>query len=311
MSDAVPVIEALHVGKTYASHPALDDVTFTVARGECFALLGPNGAGKTTLLRILNDILKPDIGTVRILGSENLLDVKDRVGYLPEERGLYKRQKIADILSYLGELKGMSPRSARTSAMEALNAVGMASYAQSKPEALSKGMAQRIQLAGALVHDPEIAILDEPFSGLDPASSQEMQELLLAEKARGRTLILSTHQMQPVEHLCDRLLMLNKGRIVLYGAISEVRGRYRTGTVRIQYDGELPPVAGLAAEPIAAGEARIAPPKDTEPYELLSTLLAAGAKITSFEVEVPTLEEIFVREAHGKGIPVEEMGENA
>src|SRR5579883_2709261 len=192
MSDAAAVIEVLHVGKTYASYPALSDTTFTIARGECFALLGPNGAGKTTLLRILTDILKPDTGTVRVLGSEDLMRVKDRVGYLPEERGLYKRQKVLDILSYLGELKGLSPRQAKTRALEELEAVGMAQYAQKKPEALSKGMAQRIQLAATLVHDPEIAIFDEPFSGLDPASSEDMQDLLLAQKARGRTLILST-----------------------------------------------------------------------------------------------------------------------
>src|SRR5579862_1930876 len=284
MSDAIPVIEALHVGKTYASHRALDDITFTIARGECFALLGPNGAGKTTLLRILTDILKPDTGTVRILGSEDLLSVKDRVGYLPEERGLYKKQKIADILGYLGELKGMSARSAKARAFEALRAVGMESYAQSKPEALSKGMAQRIQLAGTLVHDPEIAIFDEPFSGLDPASSQEMQELLLTEKARGRTLILSTHQMQPVERLCDRLMMLNKGRMVLYGPISEVRGRYRTGTIRVRYEGSLPAISGVAAEPVASGEARIVPQPGESPHELLAGLLNAGAIINEFEV---------------------------
>jgi len=306
MSDAPLVIEALHVGKTYASHRALEDITFTIARGECFALLGPNGAGKTTLLRILTDILKPDTGTVRILGTKNLLEVKDRVGYLPEERGLYKKQKIVDILGYLGELKGMSPRRAKERAMEALNAVGMATYAQSKPEALSKGMAQRIQVAATLVHDPEVAIFDEPFSGLDPASSQDMQELLLAEKARGRTLILSTHQMQPVERLCDRLLMLNKGRMVLYGAISEVRGRYRTGTIRIRYDGDLPQIPGVAAEPVAIGEARLVLQDGAAPHELMAELLAAGAKITGFETEVPTLEEIFVREAHGVGNP---MGE--
>ncbi|HEX5324271.1 MAG TPA: ATP-binding cassette domain-containing protein, partial [Capsulimonadaceae bacterium] len=248
MSDAPPVIEAQHVSKTYASHRALDDITFTISRGECFALLGPNGAGKTTLLRILTDILKPDTGTVRILGSENLMTVKDRIGYLPEERGLYKRQKVIDILAYLAELKGLSTAGAKARAMEALQEVGMASHAQSKPEALSKGMAQRIQLAGTLVHDPEVAILDEPFSGLDPASSQEMQELLLAERARGRTLILSTHQMQPVERLCDRLLMLNRGRAVLYGSISEVRGRYRTGTLLVGYEGDLPQIAGVKAE---------------------------------------------------------------
>jgi ABC-2 type transport system ATP-binding protein len=303
MSDASPVIEVLHVTKTYASQAALDDITFTIARGECFALLGPNGAGKTTLMRILTSIMEADSGTVSILGTQKIADVRDRMGYLPEERGLYKRQKVIDTLIYLGQLKGLAGRTSRDAAMNALNAVQMAQHAQSKPEMLSKGMAQRIQLAATLVHDPEIAIFDEPFSGLDPASSRDMQDLLLAEKARGRTLILSTHQMQPVERLCDRLLMLNKGRAVLYGSIGEVRERYRTGVVRVRHDGPLPQLAGVAIEAVTLDESRITQAEGMSAQVLVALLIAAGAPLTGFEVETPSLEEIFIREVQGKYSP--------
>jgi len=299
MSDSSPVVDVRLVSKTYAGKVALGETSFSIARGECFALLGPNGAGKTTLLRILTDILKPDTGSVTILGQPNGATVKDRIGYLPEERGLYKRQKVADTLAYLGQLKGLSVAQSKVRALEVLQAVGMAEHAQAKSETLSKGMAQRVQFAAALIQDPEFVIFDEPFSGLDPVSAQAMQDLLLAEKARGRTLLLSTHQMSPVERLCDRLLMLSHGQVVLYGGVSEIRARYQTGAVRVQHDGPLPVIQSVTAQTIAEGETLLTPPPSLPPAALLRALIEHGADVRGFEAETPSLEDIFIHAAGG------------
>jgi ABC-2 type transport system ATP-binding protein len=296
------VVDVRNVSKTYAGHVALADASFSIAQGECFALLGPNGAGKTTLLRMLTNILKPDTGSVSVFGeSRDLAVVKDRIGYLPEERGLYKKEKIVDTLTYFGQLKGMSPARARTRAGEVLESVGMASHAGAKPETLSKGMAQRVQFAAALVHDPEFVIFDEPFSGLDPVSAYAMQELLLAEKARGRTLLLSTHQMNPVERLCDRLLMLRGGQVMLYGAMEEIRARYSTGGVRVEHEGLLPEIPGVGSVSDEPGVTRLLPPDDMTPNALLRRLVDSSAVLSGFAVETPSLEYIF-RRVVGEGV---------
>ena len=300
MSNASPVVDVRAISKTYAGHVALGETTFSIARGDCFALLGPNGAGKTTLLRILTDILKPDTGTVAVLGTTNLVAIKDRIGYLPEERGLYKKQKIVDTLAYLGQLKGLSRKQAKTRALDVLKQVGMDSHAQEKAETLSKGMAQRVQFAAALIHDPEFVIFDEPFSGLDPVSAQAMQDLLLAEKARGRTLLLSTHQMSPVERLCDRLLMLSRGQVVLYGTVSEIRHRYQTGAVRVEHEGLLPEINLVTVQSTSHGTTVLLPPPEMPPAELLRRLIEQGASIRGFAAETPALEDIFIRVAGGQ-----------
>ncbi len=300
MSDSSPVVDVRGISKTYSGHVALGETTFSIARGDCFALLGPNGAGKTTLLRILTDILKPDTGTVAVLGTTDLVAVKDRIGYLPEERGLYKKQKIAETLAYLGQLKGLSRTQAKTRALDVLQQVGMESHAQEKAETLSKGMAQRVQFAAALIHDPEFVIFDEPFSGLDPVSAQAMQDLLLKEKSRGRTLLLSTHQMSPVERLCDRLLMLSHGQVVLHGTITEIRRRYQTGAVRVEHEGPLPEINQVAIQSTGYGTTTLVPPPEMPPADLLRQLIEQGASIYGFEAEVPSLEDIFIRVAGGQ-----------
>ncbi len=295
------VVEMDAVTKTYAGRAALDNVSLSIKRGEIFALLGPNGAGKTTLLRILTGILLPDAGTVRILGAGGMQAVRDQVGYLPEERGLYKKQAVGEYLQYIAELKGLSRADARARSQVVLDQVGMGAHLLTKPDALSKGMAQRIQIAAALVHDPPFVILDEPFSGLDPVSARQAQEIVRDEKRRGRTILLSTHQMEPVERLCDRLLMLHRGRRVLYGEVGEVRARYAEGALRVEHDDEtldaftrqLPP--GATVEPIEPHVSKIQPPVGGAPRDVIAALLQSGARIRGFAEMTPTLEDIFVR----------------
>ena len=307
MNPDAPVVQIQNVSKNYAApgqvaHAALKNASLSIAPGEVFALLGPNGAGKTTLLRILTGILLPDSGNVRVLGAEGRAaaqQVRSRVGYLPEERGLYKKQKIGDILVYLGELKGLSRAEAKTRTRIVLQQVGMDAHENSLVESLSKGMAQRVQIASALVHDPTLVILDEPFSGLDPVSARQAQELVKAEKARGRTILLSTHQMEPVERLCDRLLMLHKGETVLSGTVSEVRKAFSEGIVRVWHDEAALPIA-LPLPPEVSIRSRENlqtdfMPGPVAPRDLLAALLSAGVNVQGFETVTPTLEEIFVR----------------
>jgi len=304
-ANAENVVEINSVTKTYGGRAALDNVSLSIKRGEIFALLGPNGAGKTTLLRILTGILLPDTGTVRILGAGGMDAVRDQVGYLPEERGLYKKQAVIEYLQYIAELKGLSRADARARSRVVLEQVGMGAHGETKPDALSKGMAQRIQIAAALVHDPPFVILDEPFSGLDPVSARQAQEIVRDEKRRGRTILLSTHQMEPVERLCDRLLMLHRGRRVLYGEVGEVRARYAENALRVEHDSEtldaflshIPPGAEITnLEPRVS---RVAPPPGVNAREIIAALLQNGAPLRGFGEITPTLEDIFVRVVGG------------
>ncbi len=298
------VIEIDGIVKRYSGQTALNEITFRIGEGEIFALLGPNGAGKTTLLRILTGIILPDAGTLKILGAESMASVRHRIGYLPEERGLYRRQPIGEILSYFGELKGLASGDARQRARTVLEQVGMAAHYDSKPESLSKGMAQRIQIAAALIHDPPFLILDEPFSGLDPASSRFLQDIVLEEKKRGRTILLSTHQMDTVERLCDNLLMLHRGNAVLSGTVADVRGRFRQGILRIEHESERLPALphGVTVRDGSLPHITdLVPPAGSTTSEMLSSLLASGAAVRAVTPMAPSLEEIFIRIVSEKG----------
>lgn len=210
---------------------ALDDVSFAVRRGEVFGLLGPNGAGKTTLIRLALDILRPDAGEVRLLGASVKTADHDRIAYLPEERGLYRQQRVLDVMVYLAQLKGLSRAEARSRAMRWLERIGLTDVARRKVEQLSKGMSQKVQIAASLVADPELAILDEPFSGLDPLHVEHVLELIAERRAAGQTTILSTHLMNRVEDLCDRMVLMNAGRVVLDGTIDDIRGAHANRTI--------------------------------------------------------------------------------
>ena len=225
-----------------------DDLSFSVNRGEIFGLIGPNGAGKTTSIRMMMDIIKPDSGDVLILGERMGETSKNRLGYLPEERGLYRKLGVIDSIVYLASLKGVGKREAAERADDCSGRTGMLPHAGRQIEELSKGMGQIIQFIVTIVHDPELVILDEPFSGLDPVNTELLKGMVVELKEQGKTVVLSTHQMNQVEELCDRVLMINDGRAVLYGSLGEIKARYRSNSVVVEFEGEPGPVPGVVEQ---------------------------------------------------------------
>jgi len=295
------VIEAEGVVKEYDGVRALDTVSFTVGAGEVFALVGPNGAGKTTLLRLLTDILRPDSGALKLFGLTRLRDVLGQVGYMPEERGLYRSLTPLETVGYFARLKGMGAREAKRAAEAALEAVGMLGHAKRKVEELSKGMSQRVQFAATIAHRPRLLILDEPFSGLDPVSARDIQRLIRTQREAGTTLLLSTHNMEHAERLCDRLLMLHRGRVHLYGSIDEIKARYTDNSLLVEFAGELPAIPGVRVEAQDATTARLYPQDGMERRAILAALVEGGADILRFEPVVPTLEDIFIQAVGEEG----------
>ncbi|MEJ2559098.1 MAG: ATP-binding cassette domain-containing protein, partial [Anaerolineae bacterium] len=227
------LLEVKNLVKRYGNFNAVDDLSFEVYQGDVFGLLGPNGAGKTTTIRTIMDILKPDAGTVSVLGQPPGA-ARSRIGYLPEERGLYRDLKVLDVLIYLAELKGTSRATAHQRALTWLERVELADWAERKVKDLSRGMQQKLQFVASLVHDPELLILDEPFQGLDPVNVELLKGLIRELQREGKTLVLSAHQMNLVEALCDRILLINQGKGVLYGSLAEIKRRYAPHAVRLR-----------------------------------------------------------------------------
>jgi len=290
----MPSLEVDRVVKNYGLRRASDGVSFSVEPGEIFGLLGPNGAGKTTLIRMIMDIIRPDEGSIRALGVPVTTGVKDRLAYLPEERGLYQKQRVADILVFLGELKGLPHHVARRRADEYLDRVGLLETRHKKMRELSRGMQQKVQIAAVLLHEPALVILDEPFIGLDPANRALVIDLLKETAARGAAVILSTHLMDQVEALCSRILLIHEGREVLAGKVRDVQERHADSTVLIETDAPLegrPEVE--RATPAKNGLTRLA--LRVAPEKLLAALVAEGRSIRHFERALPSLEEIFLK----------------
>lgn len=295
-SSAVAILSYDNVVKSYGSTVALRGVSFDVEAGEIFGLLGPNGAGKSTLIRILMDIIRPDSGEVRVFGERRRRDHLDRMGYLPEERGLYTKLTVIDVMVYFGALKGLSRHDARRRAIEWLERVELPQVATWKIDRLSKGMSQKVQIAAILLSDPELCVLDEPTTGLDPVNVRLVQSLLIERRKNGRTTILSTHQMNQVETLCDRVALINQGRLMVYGAVDEVRRRYSHPDAVVHAAGSLPRVPSVAAITTAGdGIWRVTPADDTPYSTVLAELVGAGARITRFEPILAPMEEIFLR----------------
>lgn len=285
-----------NIVKSYGSTVALRGVSFDVEGGEIFGLLGPNGAGKSTLIRILMDIIRADSGQVRVFGEPRRRDHLDRMGYLPEERGLYTKLTVTDVMVYFGTLKGLSRTDARRRADEWLERVELPHVASWKIERLSKGMSQKVQIASILLSDPELCVLDEPTTGLDPVNVRLVQTLLLERRRNGRTTILSTHQMNQVEALCDRIALINQGRLMEYGRVDEVRRRHSKHEVRVQTRGPLPQVAAVStAIPEGERDWRLLLDNGVAPSEVLTALVHAGAAIDRFEPMLTPMEDIFLR----------------
>ncbi len=285
------------VTKSFGSQRAVDSVDLNVPQGSIFGLLGPNGSGKTTTIRMVLQIILPDSGQVRVLGSELDDALRRRIGYLPEERGLYRSMRVEDQLVFLGELHGLTPVDARRRGRRWLERLDAADWVGRKVQELSKGMQQKIQFIGTMLHEPDLVILDEPFSGLDPVNVRMMKDVMLELRERGATVVFSTHQMEQVERSCDRICLINEGRVVLEGALAQIRQKYGDETVQIEYDGKLPrePIADLVDSIDDHGRfAEIRLHRIEESGELLRRLVGA-VEIRRFERSEASLNDIFIR----------------
>jgi ABC-2 type transport system ATP-binding protein len=288
-------VQVSHVVKSYADKVAVNDVSFSVDQGEIFGLIGPNGAGKTTTIRMMMDIIKPDMGDITILGEELSETTKAKLGYLPEERGLYKREKVIDAIVYLASLKGMDSRAARKKADALLEQTGMLPNRMKRIDELSKGMGQIIQFIITILHDPELIVLDEAFSGLDPVNTELLKGMIIKLREQGKTIVLSTHQMNQVEEMCDRIFMINHGREVLYGDLAEIKSRHRGNAIILQSDDALGPVPGVAEQRARKDHVELVLDGTSTPGQVLKELVARGLSIDRFEIATPSLNEIFLK----------------
>jgi ABC-2 type transport system ATP-binding protein len=290
------------VTKRFSGHTAVEGVSFDVPRGGIFGLLGPNGAGKTTVIRLIMGIVEPDEGNVALFGKRRHgRQLAKRVGYLPEERGLYKKMKVLEQLVFLGQTRGMKRLAARSAASAWLARLGVSDWADRKVEDLSKGMQQKIQFAGALLHDPELIILDEPFSGLDPVNAQVMKDTVVKLAGDGRTIIFSTHVMEQAERMCDHILIMSRGRTVVNGSIAQVKAESGQRHVMLGFAGSRQPAEAVLADPsLVAGvddfgaSAEVSLADDAPPDRLLGALVASGVMLNRFEVVEPSLQTIFI-----------------
>jgi len=292
---AMNVVEVSQINKSFKSIKVVDSVSFSIGQGEIFGMVGPNGAGKTTTIRMLMDIIKPDSGGIKILGEPINEAVKNRIGYLPEERGLYKKLTVSESLSYLAALKNVRRRLAAEREEELLKRVNMLPHKDKKIEELSHGMGQLIQFVATILHDPELVVFDEPFAALDPVNTQLLKELILELKSQGKSVILSTHMMNQVEELCDRILMINKGQAVLYGSLAEIKSRYKNNSVFVECDRLPEKLPGVVGSKDHQKFVELFLDGHTSPQELLSALVTSGVKVDRFEVSTPSLNEVFIQ----------------
>lgn len=299
-------LETEDVVKQFASHLALNKVSIQVPEGQIFGLLGPNGAGKTTLIRIINRITAPDSGVVRFNGRESQPEDIYQIGYLPEERGLYKKMKVGEQAIYLAQLKGLSYQEARTRLTSWFEKFDIMPWWNKKLEELSKGMQQKVQFIITVIHEPALLIFDEPFSGFDPVNAERLKQEILELKKKGHTIIFSTHNMASVEEICDNIALINKSEVVLSGNVTEVRNRFKTNTftLRITSDSVLPDdhsdIFTLLSEKEQSSirELHIRKAAGISNSALLSTL-SAQAEIISFIEELPSMNDIFINTVSG------------
>ena len=297
---SMAVLSFENVRKSYNGLRAVDGVSFEVRSGEIFGLLGPNGAGKTTLIRILMDILRPDEGRILLDGRPSWAFDKDQVGYLPEERGLYRKQRVLDVLVYFGMLKGMTAAAAKDAALIALRRVDLADCARKKIEELSKGMQQKAQIISTILHDPSLIVMDEPFSGLDPVNVRLVKDLLKEQKQAGKIVILSSHQMALVEAVCDRIAMIDKGRLVLYGTLREIRREHSGRALLVSGEGDWRAFETVEQVEPDGTRARLSLRPGSGPAEFLREAVSRGSVPETYEMAEASLEEIFVKLVEGR-----------
>lgn len=293
-------VEVKDVSKSYGSRTIVDKVSFNVSGREIMGMIGPNGAGKTTNIRMIMDIIKPDTGTVAIFGRKFSDKTKNAIGYLPEERGLYRKKTILDSMTYLATLKGMKAPQARHRAEELLETVGMQAHKNKKIEELSHGMGQIVQFLVTIIHDPQVIILDEPFNGLDPVNVKMVKDIILDLKEQGKAIMLSTHRMNEVEELCDRIFMIHRGQNVLYGSLADIKARYRNNSVLIDFNGDPGEIPGVRVRKISSTAFELFLEGGLTPGEILEQLVSRRISINRFEVSTPSLNEIFIQVAGEK-----------
>ncbi|MEE4276071.1 MAG: ATP-binding cassette domain-containing protein [Thermoleophilia bacterium] len=304
MSDLTPTVAVSGLRKSFGSVQAVNAVSFEVYPGEIFGLLGPNGSGKTTTLRMALDIFRPDAGTVEVLGGELTDERKDRVGYLPEDRGLYTDAKLETVLVYLATLKGMDAAAARERLDGWLERLDLAAHREKKVQELSKGMQQKAQLIATLLHEPDLIIVDEPFSGLDPVNTRLVKEILDEQRRAGRTIIMSTHQMYQVEALCSRIALIHRGEVVLYGEVEDIRRRFAGHAVVVEGEGTFEGLPGVVEARRQDGAWHLALQADTDPQVVLRELVRRDdVTVERFEVAEASLEDIFVSVVTGGAGP--------
>lgn len=299
-----PAIALNDVTKAFGTMTAVDRLNLVVPRGSLYGFIGPNGAGKTTSIRMIMSILFPDSGSLSVLGHASALDAKDRIGYLPEERGLYRKMRVGAFLTYIGRLKGVADAELAPRVTRFLERVGLGGTARKRCEELSKGMQQKVQIVAAIIHEPDLLILDEPFSGLDPVSTRQLRGIILDEHARGATILFSTHVMPHAEELCDHVVMIHRGRKVLDEPVAAIRRQYDPRAIRFE---PLDPLADLSplgrlpeVEQVgrADGVCEIVLKEGTDPATAISRLALA---VTPARIELarPRLEDVFVRIVSG------------
>lgn len=293
---ATSILRIESVTKAYSGHLALDEVSLNIPRGSIFGLLGPNGAGKTSLIRIINQITAPDSGRVWFNDEPLAPRHVEKIGYLPEERGLYKKMKVGEQALYFAQLKGMSESKAKQILKSWFERMEIESWWDSKVEDLSKGMAQKVQFIITVLHDPELLIFDEPFSGFDPINANVVRDEILRLRDLGSTIIFSTHRMESVEELCDHIALINKSKTILEGPLEEVRASHRTGIYEVNYRGSLPAEwpNGVELTLDKNGIARFVLDQPDAPNQLLNALLP-HAQITGFQEVIPSVNDIFIQ----------------
>jgi ABC-2 type transport system ATP-binding protein len=308
-------IEVRHVVKRYDEHLAVNDFSLEVPRGTVYGLLGPNGAGKTTTIRMILDVLEPDEGTITLLGQPvRGTSVLDRVGYLPEERGLYKKMQVRRVLRFLAELKGVDGRTADARIDQWLDRLELRTaerdWGTAKIDELSRGMQQKVQFIGTLLHDPDVVILDEPFSGLDPINAQALKDTVIDLRQRGKTVIFSTHMMDNAERICDSVCIIARGQKVLDGRVTDVKAEHGIHNVALSLDGdgrnvvlpvlEDPSLVSKFDDQNQYFEIELAP--NADPQELLQRVVRGGARISRFELIQPSLHQIFLDRVGATGV---------
>ncbi len=291
------ILSIENVVKRYDKHTAVDHVSFEVPKGSVFGLLGPNGAGKTSLIRMITTITGPDEGTIRLDGEKLNERSPEQIGYMPEERGLYKKMKVGEHLLYLAQLKGLSEKDARREINHWFEKFEITDWWNKKVEELSKGMQQKIQFITTVVHKPKLLILDEPFSGLDPINTTLIKDEIHQLNAAGTSIIFSTHRMEQVEEMCDYIVLINRGRNVLYGEVQTIKNEFKQNLFRIESTDELPPDFSqhfqIASRPDGAVTVQLE--NSNQSIDLLRYLVQHNMHITKFEEILPTFNEIFIR----------------